>query len=209
MRLRSFCAALMACGGLLLGNLNADAAIIQLDLAGIGGPGLTNANNVGANTASPANSVATGTVNDLRVDDVSGLLSFDFSFAGLGGSLREEAAGGIHFHEVAAMDDPFTSTGPIAFFLNNGTDPDVTLNTMLIDPAATSGNLAGTVNLAPADVASLLDGRYYLNIHSDLGPAGELRGNVVVSAVPEPSTMVVLGLVGAGAAVRRRRRRQR
>jgi len=41
-------------------------------------------------------------------------------------------------------------------------------------------------------VAGLLDGKTYLNIHSGTFPLGEIRG-FVVQAVPEPSSLVLLG----------------
>ena len=39
------------------------------------------------------------------------------------------------------------------------------------------------------------NGLAYINIHSTLNPGGEIRGQVLARAVPEPST---LGLLGAG-----------
>ena len=80
--------------------------------------------------------------------------------------------------------------------------------TSTIGFGSTAGNLAGTVQLSAADVQSVLDGRYYLNIHSEDFGGGVIRGNLVpvVAAIPEPGSLAALGLIGVAAGVRRRRR---
>ncbi len=65
----------------------------------------------------------------------------------------------------------------------------------------------GTVARAQADfVAGLRAGQTYFNIHTNLFPGGEIRGQL--QAVPEPMTFVLLatGLAGVGMKVRRRRK---
>jgi hypothetical protein len=67
--------------------------------------------------------------------------------------------------------------------------------------------LAGSVGAAESMLFNgLLAGEAYLNIHSTQFPSGEIRGFLV--AIPEPHVWALLlaGLFGGGAIVRRRRR---
>lgn len=63
----------------------------------------------------------------------------------------------------------------------------------------------GTVAAAESTLAAgLFAGEAYFNIHTDMFPGGEIRGNL--TAVPEPASVLLLGL-GFGALVAGRRRR--
>jgi hypothetical protein len=72
-------------------------------------------------------------------------------------------------------------------------------------PSATSGSIIGGPLAFPtANIADLLAGKTYFNIHDSVFPNGEIRGQLV--PVPEPSTLALLGVgLGAGALLRRRR----
>jgi hypothetical protein len=48
----------------------------------------------------------------------------------------------------------------------------------LVATAATSGTLTGSGTLTPAEVTGMLAGLTYLNIHTALHSAGEIRGNI-------------------------------
>ena len=66
------------------------------------------------------------------------------------------------------------------------------------------GTIQGAENALFAGMAA---GNAYFNIHNDQFPGGEIRANLVVTPIPEPSTYVLLGaglLVMAGIARRSR-----
>ncbi len=63
------------------------------------------------------------------------------------------------------------------------------------------------VVITEEDVSQLLAGNWYVNVHSQLYPGGEIRGQFV--PVPEPSTYALGGAALLGAAVVLRRRFKR
>jgi len=95
---------------------------------------------------------ATGTAV-LTFDTVSRLLSWSISYSGLQSPISD-----AHFH------------GPTPA----GVDAGVQIS---IGPGASP--LVGSATLTPQQASDLLAGQYYINIHSDLLPGGEIRGQVV------------------------------
>ncbi len=69
---------------------------------------------------------------------------------------------------------------------------------------ATSGTISGSGVLSPTNVAGMIAGLTYVNVHSSTYPGGEIRGQN--SVVPEPASAIAL-LCGAGVLARRRGRR--
>ena len=59
----------------------------------------------------------------------------------------------------------------------------------------TASPAMGATILSPAQVADLLAGLWYINIHTEAEPGGEIRGQVLLA--PEPSTLLML-LAGGG-----------
>jgi hypothetical protein len=64
---------------------------------------------------------------------------------------------------------------------------------------------AGSTTITGAQGADLVAGLWYVNIHTAANPGGEIRGQVAVSLVPEPSAALLL-FFGVAAMLLRRRR---
>jgi hypothetical protein len=83
-------------------------------------------------------------------------LNYYVTFSGLSGP-----ATAAHFHASAT---PTNSAGVVV---------------PLSPPAATSGIIAGSVQLTLAQITNFMSGLCYMNIHTALNPGGEIRGQVV------------------------------
>ena len=60
--------------------------------------------------------------------------------------------------------------------------------------AVTSGAYSGSATITDLQEADLLNGLWYVNIHTTTSAGGEIRGQVYAVVVPEPSTAVLLAL---------------
>lgn len=73
----------------------------------------------------------------------------------------------------------------------------------------TSGSVSYTTTLTELVALELINENSYLNIHSQVYPGGEIRGQLVLSAaVPEPSTYALAATVALLAAIGVRRLRR-
>ena len=132
--------------------------------------------NAGAGTGSPGNGSAT-----MTYDDVSGVFAWDISWGGL---LGTETV--MHFH------------GPALPNQNAGVQ---------VDFGAISGTTSpsiGSTVISASQGADLLNDLWYINIHTDQFPSGEIRGQVL--RIPEPAAIGTLLAVGGFALLRRRQR---
>jgi hypothetical protein len=92
---------------------------------------------------------------DIRLDTTSGNLSWTINYSGLSGPLTA-----AHFHGPAATS---ANAGVIVPIASGGATPP----------------LSGMATLSPQQVADVLAGRWYVNLHTGANPGGELRGQVV------------------------------
>lgn len=99
----------------------------------------------------PAATAAIGG-GQLRIDTAANTVTYHITFAGLTG-----AATAAHIHGPA---DPGTNGG-------------------VLHTLPTSNPMTGVWNYAEANEGDILDGKTYVNIHTGMFPAGEVRGQVV------------------------------
>lgn len=163
----------------------------------------------GPNESPPNASPGTG-FTEVDYDDVAHTLKVHVDFTGLLGTTTAS-----HIH--APTVDPFlltagvaTTTPTFAGFplgVTSGTY-DNTLDLTLAssyNPAFVTAQGGTTASAEAALVAAIAAGKSYLNIHTSVVGGGEIRG-FLIPAVPEPSTVVLLGIgaAGIGLVVRRR-----
>jgi len=189
----------------------AQAQVVEFDFTGNAGFGLLPGNEVGANTSLGSDSTAIGgeVGGGISFNSGTNVLDINFSFDDLDGGLLFAAASGIHLHLPGVAGDPFNQTGPIVFNLNSFDDAAVNNLSSQIADGATSGTVNATIDFSDSLdlVDDLLAGEFYLNIHSQTFTGGELRGTLApTTAVPEPSSVALLGLVFGSALARRRRK---
>jgi hypothetical protein len=131
--------------------------VAGLLLASCGGSSVSTTQLQGTNEVPPTSSSATGTATaTLDGDD----LTVTGSFSGLSSALHEVSGSAAHVHQAAAGQN-----GDIVFNL------DVT-------PGADSrsGTFSGKKTLNDTQKTAFKDGLFYVNIHSENFPMGEIRG---------------------------------
>jgi len=106
----------------------------------------------GKSEVPPNASAATGTA-DIDYDPATKKLSWKLSYSGLTGS-----ATAAHFHGPAEADK---NAGVAVAIPNAGKSP-----------------VEGSATLTAAQAADLEAGKYYVNVHTQANPGGEIRGQV-------------------------------
>ncbi len=203
---------LLAAGMVFLaGTVSSRAVVFDIDLSPTGGTAL----NLGApptwysgdhafglaapNESAFVPSPATG--NELgagiKFDSVTKVLSFHVGYGSVFGFTDLSSPfSAAHLHAPGAVLFPApNASGPVIIGLGG-----------FFTPAGPgSGSFFGSVPLTPVQEGLLFDNRIYWNIHSAAFGGGEIRGQLVVVSVPEPTTAALL-LFGALAIPLRRRR---
>jgi hypothetical protein len=167
----------------------------------------------GPNEAPPNASTGTGTAT-LLINDNFNEMRLHVEFSGL---LYPTTVAHIHCcgpaPETAIVATQVPTFIGFPAGVTSGTY-DVTLN--LLDPAtynpAFITDAGGTVELARADfVDGIRTSEAYLNIHSTVFPAGEIRGFFVAAPIPEPGSIAMwgVGLMALAGASRWRGRSRR
>ncbi len=132
-----------------------------------------------AQEVAPSGSTASGSAFG-TLDDTSLLLSWNITWSGLTGP-----ALAMHFH------------GPAAPGVNAGVQVNVGLLSGLTSPSI------GSATITSLQAADFLANLWYLNIHTEAFPGGEIRGQV---EVPAPAMLALLGIGLAGLGLARRRK---
>jgi hypothetical protein len=109
----------------------------------------------GASEVPPKDSKATG-VADIAYDKTTHKLSWTVAYSGF-----TDTTTMAHFHGPA----PTTGIAPIQIWIGSG--------------AQMKSPLQGSATLTDDQAAQLLNGRWYVNIHTDAHVAGEIRGQVI------------------------------
>jgi hypothetical protein len=166
-----------------------------MDLIGTAGPGLLAANEpqpLGFPSNASGGEIATG----ITYDDVANLL--DISNVAWGSSFG--------FNDLSSTSTVAHIHGPTTS--NNGNGFTQTASPLFNLTRSSSATTGGKFTDAPialnaAQELELLNGRYYINIHTSNNGGGELRGFIVV---PEPSVAGLMAFGVAGLIARRRNR---
>ncbi len=117
----------------------------------------------------------------VTIDTETNLLAWNITYQDLIGTMTV-----AHFH------------GPADFGVNAGIQVDITASGT---PGTHSGSFIGEATISNEQLADLLDGLWYVNIHSTFSPPGEIRGQVI----PAPGAIGLLALGFCAGASRRRR----
>lgn len=174
------------------------AATIQFNLQGLGGTGLLATNEPNGVSAAAAAGSGGEILGGITFDDVSLIMSIKVGWGATNGFTNltgPAAAGHIHGPTGAAPPASFAQSVGVKYPLDSVAG---------WNPSASAGGFNGNVTILPADVAGLMQGRFYVNVHTTLNGGGEIRGSLI--PVPEPSVSLMAASASLGLLTLRRRR---
>ena len=181
--------------GFLFFGASANAALIEFFLQGQAGAGLRSGNETGIVNGVPGSGGITA--GGIVFDNVANTMLINVGW-GSGNGFTNLTGNATAMHIHGSPTGSFTTNSGVLIGLD-GLTP-------FFNNSATNGGFRGTVSISGANVvvSDLLAGRYYLNVHTTANPGGEIRGNLI--AVPEPTSIALVGLTLGGLAFRRFRR---
>jgi glucose/arabinose dehydrogenase/plastocyanin len=103
-------------------------------------------------------------------------LAMNVTYSGL-----KAAASAAHIHGPAGTEAPANVMVDLSS-LNGGA-------------FGTNGSFAGTVTLTPAQLAAVIDGLTYINVHTSVNSSGEIRGQLLPQSTAIPFTAWMSGLM--------------
>lgn len=156
----------------------------------------------GASETPPVVTPGSG-IGTVVVDTVSSTMALNLNFSGL---LGNTTASHIHCCNVPSVTSPVATQVPSFAGFPLGVTSGSYTNTFDMtlassyNPTFITNNGGTTTTAFAALLAGMLDGRAYWNVHTNRFPGGEIRGAL---QVPEPSSLMILGLALAGIAALR------
>lgn len=173
-----------------------------------------------AGTPRPASfGVATFVLNDAQTALTFSATITNIDFTGLQTLDVNDNLLAAHIHASATVTP--TTNAPVVWGFFGAPLNDNNPNDVLFAPfsAGVGGVISGKWDLAEgnnttltAQLPNILSGNSYINFHTTQFPGGEIRGQILPTAIPEPGTLALLGTAAAAgvlplvrAAARRRR----